>query len=288
VSPEVFAMDSAEPPGAVSDYHRRILRDQVIALVAIESAIEESLNLQSALTQTHPQLHASLEALRTEADAQRQGLVNYLRDNGVESTVPQSPIATLLAQASSSGNLSTLLSVDYAAFNFAASEYSILLEFALRLYDLALRKLAPQHLRTYAGAIQMLSYRLPRVVIEQLNAQGMACRCICPMCSIGACGCMAAAHAWVDEAWHDTRPQMADEPGFPLTLPRQGSQLAERGVRAGDRLLEVDGAPISTFLDVQRAIRKHQIGEELAFRVVRGSEPAHEIRVRHVSDYPPG
>jgi len=33
---------------------------------------------------------------------------------------------------------------------------------------------------------------------------------------------------------------------------------------------------------------EHQVGEELVFRVSRGSEPPRDIQVRHVSDYPPG
>lgn len=180
-----------------------------------------------------------------------------------------------------------MLSADYSAFNFAAYEYSVLLELALRLYDPALRKLAPQHLSTHSKAVLLLRHLLPGVVVAELDQQGLGCRCICPMCSIGACGCTAAGHAWIDEAWHGARPQIDNEPGLALSPPRQGSQLAERGVRSGDRLLEVDEQPITAFMDVQKAIRKHALGAEVVLRVARGSEPTRDIRIRHVSDYPP-
>jgi len=38
--------------------------------------------------------------------------------------------------------------------------------------------------------------------------------------------------------------------------------------------------------DIQVAIRKHALGEEVRLLVRRGSQPAGEIGVRHVSDYP--
>lgn len=273
------------PVAAMGDY-RAILSDQVLALVTVEAAIEEALRQQSDLTLPLGELHASLEAIRGQAGTQRQSLENYLRENGGEPTIPRSAIAPLLAEAFSSGNPLRVLSADYTAFNYAASEYSVLLELALHLYDPALRKLAPQHLRTYTRAVQLLIHLVPRVVVGELNRQGLGCRCICPMCSIGACGCTAAGHAWIDEAWSEARPQIDSEPGLAISPPRQGSQLAALGGRGGDRLLAVDDQPIVTFMDVQKAIRKHEIGDEVVFRVAHGAELSRDIRIKHVSDYP--
>ena len=264
------------------------LPDQVMALVATERAIEEGLARQADLTLTHTRVHSSLEAIQAQAGIQRQILENYLRQQAAEPTEPRSPIAPLLAEPSSPPMLSNVLAAYCAAFSFAANEYSVLLALGLHLYDPALRDIARKHLGSYAKAVRLLTLLLPGAIVEELDRQGLACRCICPMCSIGACGCTAAGRLWIYEAWKEAQPQLDSEPGLELSPPRQGSQLAQADVRGGDRLLGVDGQSINTFRDVQKGIRQHQVGEELVFRVRRGSEPPRDIQVRHVSDYPPG
>ncbi len=266
------------------------LPDQVIALVATERAIEGGLGRPADLKVTHATLHASLDAIQAQAGIQRQILETYLRQRAAEPTEPRSPIAPLLAEPSSPPMLSNLLAAYCAAFTFAANEYSVLIALGLHLYDYdpALREIARKHLSTYAKAVRLLTHLLPGAIVEELDRQGLTCRCICPMCSIGACGCTAAGTFWTDEAWNDAQPQLGIQPGLELSPPRQGSQLALAGVRGGDRLLGVDGQSINTFRDVQKGIRQHQVGEELLFRVGRGSEPPRDIQVRHVSDYPPG
>ena len=82
-------------------------------------------------------------------------------------------------------------------------------------------------------------------------------------------------------------PPIDDEPGFLVTPPRQDSQLAEHGVQGGDRLLSVDGRAVSTFRDVQAAIRRHALGHQVALRLRRGPYEEYEVRVRHVYDYEP-
>jgi S1-C subfamily serine protease len=75
-------------------------------------------------------------------------------------------------------------------------------------------------------------------------------------------------------------------PGFGLQSPKPESELARAGVRGGDRLLAVDGQEVRFVADIQAGIRKHALGEEVRLLVQRDSEPAREIGVRHVSDYP--
>ena len=267
---------------------RSLLHGQVSELLAVEGDIQEALDGQSKLDLLDPDLQASLSTIRAQAVSQRQGLENYLRANGVEPTISSSPIASLLQPPSSPNQLSHLLSADYAAFNYAAHRYSVLVELALRLYDPALRELAPKHLSTYTRAARLFNHLLPTVIVGELNREGLECHCICPMCSIGACGCMAAGRHWINTAWRESEPEINGQPGFLLTAPRRDSQLAQSGVRAGDRLLEIDGQVIKTFMDVQAAIRKHEIGGEVVFQIARGLEPPRDIRVRHVSDYAPG
>ena len=267
---------------------RSLLHSQISELLAIESDFQEALDDQSKLDLLDPDLQASLSTIRAQAVSQRQGLENYLRVNGVEPTISPSPIASLLRLPSLPDQLSRLLSADYAAFNYAAHRYSVLVELALRLYDPALRELAPKHLRTYTRAARLFNHLLPPVIVGELNREGLDCRCICPMCSIGACGCMAAGRYFINAAWQESEPEINGQPGFLLTPPRRDSQLAQSSVRAGDRLLEVDGQAIQTFTDVQAAIRKHEIRGEVVFRIARGVEPPRDIRVRHVIDYAPG
>ncbi len=264
------------------------LQEQVMAVVAAERAIQEGLGRQADLTLTHPRLQASLRAIQAQAGIQRQDLENYLRQEVAEPTEPRSPVAPMLSESPSSMNLSGLFAAYCAAFSFAACEYSVLIALTLHLYDPALRELARKHLSSYTRASRLLTHLLPGAIVEELDRQGLECRCICPMCSIGACGCTAAGRLWIDEAWHEAQPQLDREPGLEIWPPRQGSQLAQAGVHGGDRLLGVDGQSINTFRDVQTAIRQHNVGEELIFRVRRGAEPPRDIQVRHVSDYPPG
>jgi hypothetical protein len=173
------------------------LPDQVMALVATERAIEEGLSRQADITLTHPRLHASLAAMQAQAGIQRQDLENYLGQEAPEPTEPRSPLAPLLAEASSSMKLSSLLPAYCAAFSFAANEYSVLIALTLHLYDPALRELARKHLSSYAKAARLLTHLLPGAIVEDLDRQGLECRCICPMCSIGACGCTAAGCGYI-------------------------------------------------------------------------------------------
>ena len=154
------------------------LPDQVMALVATERAIEEGLGRQADLTLTHTRLHSSLEAIQAQAGIQRRNLENYLGQEAAQPTEPRSPIAPLLADFSSPLKVSSLLAAYGAAFSFAVMEYSVLIAFALRLYDPALRALARKHLNSYAKAARLLTHLLPGAVVEELDLQRLACRCM--------------------------------------------------------------------------------------------------------------
>src|SRR5438094_914655 len=213
------------------------LQDQVMALVATERAIEEGLGRQAGQALTHTMLHSSLEAIQAQAGIQRRSLENYLGPPAAQPTEPRSPIAPLLAESSSSMKVSSLLAAFGTAFNFAAMEYAVLIALALRLYDPALRALARKHLSSYAKAARLLTQLLPGAIVEELDRRGLACRCICPMCSIGACGCTAAGRHWIHEAWSDAEPLLDSEPGLEISPPWPGSQLALAGVPSGAHLL---------------------------------------------------
>jgi S1-C subfamily serine protease len=106
------------------------------------------------------------------------------------------------------------------------------------------------------------------------------------MCGLGVCGCVSFATQTLVETWREAMAAESALPGFGLQRPKPESELARAGVRGGDRLLAVDGQEVRSVRDIQAAIRKHALGEEVRLLVQRGSEPARDIGVRHVSDYP--
>lgn len=153
---------------------------------------------------------------------------------------------------------------------------------SLRLYVPTLRELAPQHLQDYAQAVNHI---IAPVVAWELLQDDLGCNCICPMCTMGVCGCVSACTAWIDEVWQEAALAADRPPGFLLQAPRPGSQLGLAGAQGGERLLEVGGQPVQNFYDIQTAIRRHAIGEEVCLRVVGASDGVRDIIARHLGDH---
>jgi hypothetical protein len=268
-----------------------LLGDQVAALLGLERAIEHAVGSQSQLALAHPELHSSLAAIQACCQVQGNDLEGYLRQNGLDLTAMPSPVAHLLEEGNASGILTRAVCADVGALSLAAGGYAVLTELSLRLYEPVLRELAPRHLASHARAVRGLNDLLPSVVVQELDRLELDCRCVCPMCSLGACGCTEAGRGWISEAWQAAQPEVDERPGLALTPPRRGSQLAEHGVRGGDRLIAIDGKPLTTsgksaVIDIQAAIRKHAIGDELLLAIACDAEQNRELRVRHVNDYP--
>jgi hypothetical protein len=184
--------------------------------------------------------------------------------------------------------LSSLLRADSAAFHQASIGYAAMFEVALKLYEPPLRELAPRHLHDHAEAAASINQLIAGAVARELAEVGLECRCICPMCSIGACGCVSFATETLTASWRETLSARDETPGFPLQAPKPDSQLALAGVLGGDRLLRVDDQPVRSVGDIQAAIRRHPLGGELRLSVKQEPSEPRELRVRHVSDYLPG
>lgn len=153
---------------------------------------------------------------------------------------------------------------------------------SLRLYDPFLREIAPRHLDETARAASAFADGLAQLVSDDLVRKGLDCHCVCPMCSLGACGCVSVGHDAA--AGLSYRDDVVDHEGFDLQRPRPGSQFDEAGVVAGDRLLAIDAEAVTTVLDVQRALRRHDIGERVELLVAHGAARRHLV-VTHVNDY---
>ncbi len=273
--------------------HEHTLRRHVAEMVALEGGIEGALEHQWEKVQAHRETAAVVRLYHEMASSQREALEEHLESLGDDSTEPNAtafaPLFGAIGDADSVRiqTLSSVLRDDYTAFNYAAISYAALCEMGLRLYDPLLREMAWRHLRAYAEAVQQINQLIARVVAWELQQQGLECRCICPMCSMGACGCVAAGTHYINEAWRETTPSSGGpERGFLLLPPRAGSPLAVAGVQGGECLLEVDDQSVESIAEIQTAIRKHSLGEEVRVLVQRGSESPRVIRARHVSDLP--
>ena len=219
-------------------------------------------------------------------EGHRDALESYLQGRGEAVDPTPSMVRVLVDDGEHPQVVSDILRNDYTSFTFAAISYAALFELALRLYDPALRQLAPTHLHAYTEAAQTINQIIISTVADELAAVGLECRCVCPMCSMGACGCVSLGQATLSAAWHEATPADETAPGFPIQPPRSGSPLALAEIRGGDRLLEVDGQRVDSIGEIQAAIRKHPIGDDVQLLLQRGSNSPWEIQVKHVGDYP--
>jgi hypothetical protein len=214
----------------------------------------------------------------------RDQLAAYLKDSGVaepsrETASPQSTPREATA-------LSEVLRDLCLAFHRLALSYAMLHEVAARLYEPRLREIAPEHLKAYVDASLSTARLLPEVVARQLARDGLHCACTCPMCGLGACGCVDWGTQTLIDAWRDAAPTESEPPGFVLQSPRPESELARAGVQSGDLILAVDGHQVHGRVEVQAALRKRTLGDEVRFLTQRGSESPREFIVRHAGDYP--
>ncbi len=267
-----------------TDLRFQIIRRTVAELVAFEGEVAEKLERAQQLCLGHPEALATIQRLQPMVRTHRNQLAVYLKDTGGfepsgETTSPQSASREVTA-------LSEVLRDLCLAFHHCALSYAMLYEVALRHYEPRLREIAPEHLKAHADAALSTAQLLPGVVAWQLAQDGLHCACICPMCSIGACGCVALGTETLTSVWHDTTPTAPEPSGFVLLTPRPDSELARAGVQGGDVVLAVDGQQIHHRQEVQDAIRKHILGDEVCFLIQRGSESPRELIVRHVGDYP--
>lgn len=143
---------------------------------------------------------------------------------------------------------------------------------------------ALERIETYRSLASALDGLLPQVVAWELREEGLACHCVCPMCGLGLCGCIWASLHNVDLALGGTGVA-PDERGIPLrSPPRPGSQLAAAEVRQWDRVVSVDGEPVRTVPELQQALRRHAIGDNVRLGITRNGG-RQDLTVQHLSDF---
>jgi hypothetical protein len=188
--------------------------------------------------------------------------------------------------APSSAKVSDAVQGAYGAVGEASGAAASLFSTGRLMFEGAACDLAGDRMKTYARVTKALNALLPQIVGWELREEGLACHCICPMCGLGACGCIWASLHNIDAAWGGPGLAEPDERGIPLrSPPRPGSQLAAAGVQQWDRVVSVDDQAVRSPAELQTALRRHAIGEEVRLRIDRDGE-SREVVVRHASDLP--
>ena len=267
-----------------ADLRLMVVRRSVAELVGFEGELAGRLERAQQLSSGHPDALAVVQRLRSMVLTHRDQLATYLKDSGRPE--PSGETANSQSTPREATALSEVLRDLCVTFHRLALGYAMLYEVALRLYEPRLREIAPEHLKAYAGASLSTARLLPGVVAWQLAQDGLLCACTCPMCGLGACGCVATGTETLIDAWRDAAPTEPEPPGFVLQSPKPESELARTGVQGGDLVLAVDGQQVHGRQEVQDALRKRTLGDEVRFLIRRGSESPCEFIVRHAGDYP--
>jgi hypothetical protein len=167
------------------------------------------------------------------------------------------------------------------AFAAVTRAYASLHTTARVLYEPDLCDLAERHLAEAVGGLQVLAALNTAALAHELNADGLYCRCICPSCSIGACGCVRSSISSVADAWG--WPGLPAGEGVELrSPPRPGSQLAAAGIEKHDRVVSVDGVVVHSLADQQAALRRHPVGESALLSIKRSTGEIVGVEVQRV------
>lgn len=267
-----------------TDLRLQLIRRSVAELVAFEDEVAGRLERAQQLSSGYPDALAAIQRLRPMVQTHRDQLAAYLKDSG--GVEPSGETASRQSTPREAAALSEVLRDLCLAFHHLALGYSMLYEVALRLYEPHLREITPNHLKAHAKAALSTARLLPGVVAWQLAQDGLFCACICPMCGLGACGCVSLGTETLIDAWRDAAPTESEPLGFVLLPPKRGSELARAEVQGGELILAVDGQQVHGRQEVNDSLRKRTLGDEVRFLIQRGSESPRELIVRHTGDYP--
>ncbi len=253
-----------------------VVFDHVGQVGSLEATIEASLLAQRSGLDANPRAAAVSEGLLAMVRLHQAAIEALL-------SLPESGIAELPATTPAPSASSALESIARSATD-AVIAYGSLYTVARLMYRPDVCDLAEAHAAAWIEAFHELNDTLPDVLAADLRQQDLVCRCVCPACGIGACGCVRNSIETMREVWG--RPGLAPEVGLELLVPpRPGSQLAEAGLDRGDRILAVDGAVVQATPDLQRGLRRHEIGDPATLRVLRGGRTI-DLQVAPVSDFP--
>lgn len=253
----------------------RAVADRLADLIEIERQISDSAEGWASAVRDHPEAVELLDRIRSTVQSQREALERSREAQGRVERRERAETQTGPLSASEALSRATEVLVT-AALRCEVAYQTARLAYAVDACDLL-----ESMLMDVAALVGDARRVLPHVVARELRDVAINCVCRCPMCSIGACGCIRATLATTEEAWGGEAP--AREPGLSLlSPPRPSSQLAEAGLEAGDRILSVDGVGVGSNADLQAALRRHDVGGEALVDVERLGGEMTQLVVRRV------
>lgn len=205
------------------DLRLQVIRRTVADLVAFEGEVAGRLERAKQLSSGHPDALATIQRLWPMVQTHRDQLATYLKDSG--GAEPSGETASPQSTSREGTALSEVLRNLSLAFHHCALSYGMLYEVALRLYEPRLREIAPKHLKAHADAALSTARLLPGIVAWQLAQDGLHCACTCPMCGLGACGCVSWGTETLIDAWRDESLTDPEPPGFVLLPPKRESAI---------------------------------------------------------------
>lgn len=254
------------------------LRQVLDSMIALESRLEEMVELFSAETTGYLEAPTFVTELGSQVTGQREALQRHLQQLG-DTEVPPAPAAISAAleapeetdRGQAAEDAVGRLRAMAIALTRAAFGYAVLHGFAHRYYQVATANLADEHRINHLRAAQAVHRAVGDVVVQKLLEAGQACRCECPSCAPGICLCW---HVHVEG--EVTSPEAAGE-GIIVRTPRAGSNAERAGLGHGDVILAIEGRVIGSYQDMLDRMNERQPGEKAKLRVRRGTREPQEL-----------
>ena len=307
--PGVRSMTAKKPPpkrGPTDEPHKLKLRDQIVAMLAVERQIVAALDPIPPELAGHAETSAFLNRIRAMAEDHTEAL--RIRLMGIDVREPDlllAPTPTNAPEPAAGGprGPTQALGTLFGLLSQATFGYSVLHVMAHRQLDSpwAIEEgntadLAEELLKEYAHTLEVLDAKGCEVAVWELGEEGLECRCVCPSCSLGICLCWVHGTATVAEARRPllTREAAPTTAGLAVSPPRANSVALLAGVRAGDSVVAIDDqrvgdADVDTAVGgFQTAIGAHGPGDTIRLQL---RNPAGDVRsvqiARDVPDPPP-
>jgi len=264
-------------PGS-EDGHTRAVRNSLTDLIAIETGIVDAVERWADALRDSPEAAATIGRMRTTSKSHWDALDDRLSmiAGSARPSASDQPIMPVPTGSASEALRRAAEAAVVAAFACEAAYQTARLSGDGDTCDML-----ETHLSDHTGTVAEARRALPPVVARELRGAGLTCVCQCPMCSIGACGCIRATLAESEIAW--TGQELARTSGLILhSPPRPGSQLAEAGLEEGDLVLSVDGDDVGRNAEGQAALRRHEVGDGVRIEVERRGGVRSKITVRRV------
>lgn len=254
------------------------LHDQLATMVALEQSLELRSGELLHDSIEHEAVASVLERIHQTSQDRRLALTTRLEAIAPDARTPDPVTSASTLEVLSNSNryraYGPLLAA-HALLTQAVMGYAVLLELAFRAAD-STEHLGPEntgdiawaHMRACAALSQEVARMIPYVVVDELEEEGMDCRCTCPTCALGVCACPLAFRRRLDTATVEAGPT-EDWPGVGMVRPRAGSPAATAGLAKDDLLVRIDGKVIDSIPMLQESIKAHPSGETIQFEVQR-------------------